>query len=117
MMNKIKIFFDGNCIVCDTEISHYSRMRPDIFELVNISDPKFNAAQFGLNAKAVNEHMHVLTETGELKVGVDAFSYIWSKLPRYAWASVVIQLPGVSSLSRFGYKIFAKYRHLLPKKK
>ncbi|MFZ4715429.1 MAG: thiol-disulfide oxidoreductase DCC family protein [Bacteriovoracaceae bacterium] len=113
---KTKIFFDGNCIVCDMEISHYSRIRPDLFELVDISQPGFNAEVYGLEFKNVNENMHVQTESGEMKIGVDAFAYVWSKLPIYSLAGRLIKLPLVYQAAKAGYWVFAKNRHLLPKK-
>jgi predicted DCC family thiol-disulfide oxidoreductase YuxK len=115
--NKVKIFFDGNCIVCDSEISHYHRIAPEVFEMVDISRPDFLAQSHGLDAKAVNENLHVQTEKGEIKIGVDAFAHIWSKIPRYSFASRMIRWPGVYGLAKIGYWIFAKNRHLLPKKK
>lgn len=114
--NKVKFFFDGNCIVCDLEISHYSRILPEVFELVDISQPSFAAAFYGLDPGAVNEHMHVATEQGEIRVGVNAFAYVWSKIPRYSLASRLIVLPGIYGMAKIGYWIFAKNRHLLPKK-
>lgn len=114
---KVKVFFDGNCIVCDMEIAHYSRIKPDVFELVDISQPDFDATRYGLDPRAVNEHMHVATEEGELRIGVEAFAYIWSKIPFYSMAGRLILLPGIYGLAKVGYRIFARNRHLLPKKK
>jgi acetyl esterase len=113
---KVKIFNDGNCIVCDLEISHYYRLAPEVFELVDISDPSFQAANFGLSTEAVNRNMHIQTEEGEIKIGVDAFAHIWSRIPRYAIASRLIRLPVIYRFARAGYWVFARYRHLLPKK-
>lgn len=114
---KTKIFVDGNCIVCDWEISHYKRMAPDLFELVDISAPEFNAAEHGLTAEAVNAQMHLVTPDGELRIGVDAFAHIWSRLPRYRFAKVLVELPILSSFAKLGYRIFAASRPYLPKKK
>jgi predicted DCC family thiol-disulfide oxidoreductase YuxK len=114
---KTKIFVDGNCIICDREISHYYRIRPDLFELIDISASDFNAEAYGVQLKDVNDNMHIQTEEGEFRVGVDAFAYIWSRIPRYSFASRAIRLPGIYALSKVGYWIFAKNRHLLPKKK
>lgn len=116
MTTKSKIFVDGNCIVCDWEISHYKRIAPELFELIDISDPSFNAGQYGLTAEAVNVNMHVLTPEGELKIGVDAFAHIWSRIHRYRFAEKIIQLPIVHSLARLGYKCFTVIRPYLPKK-
>ena len=116
-MAKTKVFVDGNCIVCDTEISRYQRMAPDKFEIVDISAPGFNAADYSLTPEAVNKHMHLLTPEGDLKIGVDAFAHIWSQLPKYQWAAKLIKLPGIHQLAKVGYVIFASNRHLLPKRK
>jgi predicted DCC family thiol-disulfide oxidoreductase YuxK len=114
---KSKIFVDGNCIVCDFEISHYKRAAPELFEIVDISDPSFDAKAFGLNTEAVNKHMHVQTPEGQVKIGVEAFAHIWSRIPKYALAHKFVGLPGVNSLAKLGYVAFAEVRPWLPKKK
>jgi predicted DCC family thiol-disulfide oxidoreductase YuxK len=114
---KSKIFFDGNCIVCDTEVAHYKRIAPNLFEMFDISSPSFDAKQFGLTVEAVNKNMHVLTPEGEIKIGVDAFAHIWSRIDKYKFASKLIQMPVVKSLAKVGYRVFAEIRFLLPKKK
>jgi predicted DCC family thiol-disulfide oxidoreductase YuxK len=113
---KTKILFDGNCIVCDAEISHYKRIAPEAFELVDISSADFKAGDFKLTKEDVDKSMHVFTPTGELKIGVDAFSHIWSRIPKYAVAAKLIQLPVVKSAAILGYRVFANLRPYLPKK-
>lgn len=115
-MTKSKIFVDGNCIVCSFEISHYKRIAPELFELVDISDPSFDAAKYDLDAKSVQKEMHVLTDEGKLVKGVDAFAHIWSRIPKYQFASRAINLPIIRSLANIGYFVFAAIRPWLPKK-
>lgn len=115
--SKTKVLFDGNCIVCDMEIMHYKRMAPEIFEMLDISSPEFNADAYGLTKESVDKHMHVFTPEGELLRGVDAFAHIWSRLPKYRWGSKVIKTPGVYQIALVGYEIFARNRKYLPKKK
>lgn len=112
-----KIFVDGNCIVCDFEISHYKRLAPERFQIVDISDQNFNAESFGLTAEAVNKHMHVMTPSGSIVKGVDAFAHIWSCLPHYQIPSKVIKWPLVYNVAQIGYWLFAEIRPWLPKKK
>ena len=114
---KSKIFVDGNCIVCDMEIAHYKRIAPQLFDIVDISDASFDASKFGLTPEAVNKHMHVMTPDGDLIKGVDAFAHIWSRIPKYAPASKIVALPGVSQLAKVGYEVFAFVRPWLPKRK
>lgn len=116
MTEKTKILVDGNCIVCDFEISHYKRIAPDLFEIIDISGPAFDATRYRLTAEAVNKHMHVLTPEGETKKGVEAFAHIWSLIPKYRFASKVIKWPVIHGLAKIGYRIFADLRPLLPKK-
>lgn len=99
------------------EIAHYKRLAPELFEIVDISDPKFDAAKFGLTRNAVNKHMHLLTPEGQLLIGVDAFAHIWSLVPRYKFAETLVKAPVIHGLAKIGYSIFANVRPLLPKKK
>lgn len=99
------------------EISHYKRIAPDLFELIDISSPDFNAPSFNLTAEAVDKNMHVLTPDGELRIGVEAFAHIWSRIPKYKWASQLIQAPGIHLAAKAGYKVFTVIRPYLPKKK
>ena len=114
--NKSKIFYDGNCVVCDMEISHYKRIAPDLFELVDISAPEFKAEAFGFNAKDVDRDLHVLTPDQKLVVGVEAFAHIWSRIPKYRRLEKLIHLPVISPAARAGYKVFTVIRPWLPKK-
>jgi predicted DCC family thiol-disulfide oxidoreductase YuxK len=114
---RTEIFVDGNCIVCDNEISHYKKLAPDLFQIVDISSPEFNATKLGLTFDDVNKNMHVLTPQGEIKVGVDAFAHIWSRLSRYRIAATMIQWPGIYQLAKVGYSGFTLVRPYLPKRR
>lgn len=116
MLQKSKILYDGNCVVCDIEISHYKRIAPQDFEMVDISNPAFKAGEFGLTTDAVNRHMHVMSPDGKIHIGVDAFTHIWSRIPRYRFAKKVVELPGLRSLAGVGYEVFVRVRPYLPKK-
>lgn len=111
-----QIFVDGNCVICDWEISHYKRMAPELFEIVDISNPAFDAKKFGLTAEAVNAKMHVRTPEGDLKIGVEAFAHVWDRLERFRLASKLIRNPLIRPIAEVGYQAFAAVRPWLPKK-
>jgi predicted DCC family thiol-disulfide oxidoreductase YuxK len=115
--SKSKIFVDGNCIVCDNEISHYKRMAPEAFEIIDISSPNFNAADYSLTTEVVNKKMHVLTPEGEIKIGVEAFAHIWGRIQKYNLAAKLIKWPIIHPLAKLGYNLFATIRPLLPKRR
>lgn len=115
--SKSKILYDGNCYVCDFEVSHYKKIAPEIFEIVDISDERFRASEYNLTFEEVNKKMHVLTPDQQIKSGVQAFIHIWSRLPNYIWLSKLVSLPVIYQLACLGYFLFANIRHYLPKKK
>ncbi len=116
MSEKSKIFVDGNCIVCDFEISHYKKVAPGLFEIIDINDSSFDAAKYGLTNEAVNQNLHVLTPEGQLKIGVDAFAHIWSRIKKYKFAATFINIPVINPIAKMGYKAFTVVRPYLPKK-
>lgn len=63
--------------------------------------------------------LHVRDAQGNYYTGVDAFIAIWQAFPSgsmWRFAAALLGVPGVNSLSRGGYRVFARYRHLLPKR-
>jgi len=116
---KIQLLFDGNCIVCDIEISKYKRMWPEKFELVDISDPGFNPSLFDLTKEAVDFKFHAVKE-GHLLVGVDAFICIWTELghkyPGFKYWAKIAQILPIKVLLSLGYEVFIRIRPVLPKR-
>lgn len=114
----IEIFFDGSCLVCATEMENYRNTNPDNrFVFVDISAAEFDAAEYGKTSAEFMAELHVRDANGVFYTGVDAFSTIWQAYPDFSFwrqVSALINLPGISLLSRFGYRLFARYRHLLP---
>jgi predicted DCC family thiol-disulfide oxidoreductase YuxK len=113
---KTKILYDGNCVVCDLEISHYQRMAPTEFELIDISQKDFDAAKFQLTGREVIKNLHVITPEGELRIGVDAFAHIWSRIERYKFATKLIKNALVNPVAKVGYAVFTVIRPYLPKR-
>jgi predicted DCC family thiol-disulfide oxidoreductase YuxK len=114
---KTTIFVDGQCIVCDFEISHYKRLAPELFEIIDITSKDFVAQRFKLNPADVNKKMHVFSREGEILTGVDAFACIWSQLKGYRILAKIIKWPGIYSVAKLGYWLFATIRPYLPKKR
>ncbi len=116
-MEKAKILFDGNCIVCDTEVLYYKRKAPHAFDIVDISHPDFDAKSYGLTKEAVDFELHLIAPDGKLHKGVEAFAYIWDNTPGYSYLGKVVRLPLINGSAQIGYWIFARLRRYLPKRK
>lgn len=114
---KLKIYFDGACYLCSSEMNHYRKK--DLkknFDFIDISQANFDASSEGLDPEKVMKIMHVKDAQGKIYTGVDAFLEIWKLLPWYKQLVPIAQLYGVKQLLCFGYIVFAHFRKYLPKK-
>jgi predicted DCC family thiol-disulfide oxidoreductase YuxK len=117
----LTVFYDGSCHVCSTEMFVY--MRKDHggrLEFVDISDPGFNPDDFGISLADFMSMMHAIDQSGTVFRGVDAFLAIWQAFPGETWfrfLGALTDLPLVRPIARLLYRIFARVRKFLPKKK
>ena len=115
--SKLKLLYDGTCVVCHKEISYYKKYdKNNILKLVDISSQEFKAQDYSLTEVEVNKFFHVIDETGNILVGVEAFVKIWRELEGFeSWYKV-----GGSKIARpflnLGYFFFIHIRPYLPKR-
>lgn len=116
----LEIFYDGSCRVCATEMESYRRRNPQQrLRFVDISADDFRPQQYGKEMADFMARLHVRDARGQFATGVDAFLLIWQAYPSgscYRLLAGLIGLPGIHLLARGGYALFARYRHLLPKR-
>lgn len=115
----LTIYFDGACRVCSAEMEHYRRKaHGGRLVFVDISSPEFRPSEPGPTLADFMARMHVQDADGRFSTGVEAFQLIWRACPE-PWlhqAARVLSLPGINHCAKMGYALFARYRHLLPKK-
>lgn len=115
---KLKVFYDGACHLCSREIDMYRKTDVQSrLELIDISSEGFDARAEGLDPEEVLKSFHVKTVNGAVRSGVPAFVEIWKTLnimqplaQAYQWAPTRLAMDSA-------YRVFAKVRPLLPKKK
>ena len=117
----LEIFYDGNCIVCSREIDHYRRNNPEgRLMFIDIRAASFDAQYYGKSNTDFLARMHIRDARGNFMSGVEAFLAIWRAYPsgsKYRLLAQLVSLPPITPLIRIGYALFARYRHLLPKRK
>ena len=107
MDQKLKIFYDGACLVCHTEIEIYRKH--DInskLEFVDISLKEFNEVDYPVTKKHFNKYFHIQTPSGLFLHGVPAFMEIWKVLPKWNWVERLTNNFICRSLMEFGYFFF-----------
>jgi predicted DCC family thiol-disulfide oxidoreductase YuxK len=116
--NRLKVYYDGACILCSREIDHYRKKDTEQkIEYVDISAPYFDAAEEGLDPVAVNKYFHVRTKDGDVITGVSAFNAIWEELGVFKLLSIMSKLRYSRKAMDLGYVVFSKVRPWLPKRK
>jgi predicted DCC family thiol-disulfide oxidoreductase YuxK len=116
----IRIFYDGSCSVCATEIEHYLHHdHGGKLLAVDISSPDFDPVFYGITLQAFMYELHVIDQSGEVYRGVEAFWAIWQAFPTsalYGVMGAIISMPLLNPVARLAYKAFARIRPYLPKR-
>jgi predicted DCC family thiol-disulfide oxidoreductase YuxK len=116
----LRIFYDGACIVCATEVEHYGRRdHAGRLLLVDISAPEFDPTPLEISRDELMYQMHAIDADGRVYRNVEAFWAIWQAFPAatiYGLLGRLVTLPLLNSLARIGYRIFASLRRYLPRR-
>ena len=117
----LRIFYDGACSVCATEVEHYGRSdHSGRLLLVDISVPEFDPASLGISRDALMYQMHAIDADGRVYRNVEAFWAIWQAFPAatlYGLLGRLVTQPLLNPLARLGYRIFARLRRYLSQRK
>lgn len=84
---------------------------------VDITDPSFDARAEGLDPILLNQRLHVRLPHGEIRTAIQACVEIWRRLPGYHWLAQVASNRLTYPLFLLAYRMFAKIRHHVPKRK
>lgn len=116
----LRIFYDGACAICATEIERYGHMdREGRLVLVDVSAPDFDPAPLGITPDEFIYQMHAIDRSGTVYRNVEAFWAIWQAFPASTLLGLmgaVITLPAVKPIARLCYRGFARIRKYLPKR-
>jgi len=118
MNNKLKIFYDGACLVCHTEIELYRKH--DInnnLSFIDISSPDFELGEIPVTKKDLNKYFHIQLPNGLYLHGVDAFMEIWKLLPKWTLLEKVTNNFFMKTFLEIGYFFFVYIRPYLPKRR
>ena len=117
-MKKLKVFYDGGCVVCSFEINHYIKKDPkNLIEWIDINQTGFDANAFGLDPMKVRERFHSITDTGEILDGVESFLKIWKILGIFKILQILAENHYTRKLLDTGYVLFTIIRPYLPRYK
>lgn len=103
--SKSTLYFDGSCPLCRAEIAHYRREDTSgALCFVDVSQTN-ESLPGGLTQQHAMERFHVRAGNGQLLSGAAAFIDVWSRLPRWRWATRAAALPGAMTTLEFSYRL------------
>lgn len=115
-MDKLNVFYDGQCKICQAEMRHYMECDDEgLFNFIDITKDSFEASKYRLNANEVHDQLHVQIQGGATYTGVDSLVEIWRRIPRYKLLAWPAQLKIIRPFLDLGYSIFSTLRPYLPK--
>lgn len=101
MSEKLTVIYNDTCPICSREVDAYKRSTTQDVGYVGWSEGKHHS--YGLSDESAARAFHVVRGSERLE-GVDAFVALWQRIPRLRWLARVVQLPGVHTLAKAGYR-------------
>ena len=112
------VFYDAACHLCSYEMEIYRRKDDrNRLSLIDISDPGFDAAAWGIEPGRVAKELWTLDDQGVYRHGVDSFVIIWRTLEINLALTKTANFRPARLLMDAGYKAFALIRPLLPRRR
>ena len=107
----IKVFYDGKCNLCSSEINYYRRISPTgIFDWQDITLLNSDFINTGIKTSDALKMLHIIDNTNSLYIGVDAFIIIWNNLSYWKILARVLSMPIIRQIANITYRLFANWR-------
>ena len=112
-LEKLTLFYDGACPLCQAEILFLSRRnQAGLLDFVDINSEYFDSAKIGISCDEALAAMYGQYDNGVLIQGVTVFpeAYRRANLPFLAW---IFSRESLQATLQVAYRFFAKNRHAL----
>ena len=112
-LEKLTLFYDGACPLCQAEIQFLSRRnQAGLLDFVDINSERFDAEKIGISCEQALAAMYGQYANGVLIQGVDVFpeAYRRANLPFLAW---VFSRKTLEPILQMSYRFFARNRHAI----
>ena len=79
---------------------------------VDVHNQPDTADETHSSLEQIRERLHVKDTNGQIRIGADAFIFLWLKTPRLRWMGKIARLPIIHQLFQLSYNAFAKLLYL-----
>lgn len=110
-MNKVLVFFDGNCNLCLKEINFYKlKDLEKTIDWIDVNKSKSLLSKYKITFNDSLLFLHVINKKGEIKKGVDGFIIIWKELKIFSALTFFLSFGVVKKIMNKLYVSWAKKR-------
>ena len=112
-LQKLTLFYDGACPLCQAEILFLSgRNKAHLLGFIDINSAQYDPMKVGVSCEQALAAMYGQYADGTLINGVSVFpeAYRRADLPFLAW---IFSRPVLQPMLQVGYRFFAKNRHAI----
>ena len=112
-LQKLTLFYDGACPLCQAEILFLARRNhDDLLGFVDINTNAFDPVKVGVSCQAALAAMYAQYADGRLIHGPAVFAqaYLRADLPFLAW---LFSRKSLQPILKIAYQFFAKNRHAI----
>jgi predicted DCC family thiol-disulfide oxidoreductase YuxK len=114
MTEPFKLFYDGQCPLCQREAATMRRLDKGRgrLELVDYRQPGFDPGEYGLTLDQIDARIHAVTPDGRILTGMDVFRHAYRRLG-LGWLIAPTGWPLLRPIFDTLYRWFARNRHRL----
>lgn len=109
-MSTLKVYYNSACPVCNAGITaekrHIQACSVDA-QWIDIHQNPESLRDIGASQEFVRERLHVVDDTGTLRVGAEAIGALWNVTPRRRRLAAFMRLPIIRVLTSWSYNAFA----------
>ena len=110
-MQAITVFYDGACPVCVKEMHQYQRFEKSGQVIwFDITGQEDWLLAHKINPDDALLELHVLTSTGEIVKGVEAFILLWQRAPLFRPLAWIASFPLIKAFIKRSYGWFTRRR-------
>ena len=110
-MKNIIVFYDGNCNLCNSEITFYKKLdQKKTFNWVDINSKTNVLSNYNIDFNDSLMFLHVIDKNGNKRVGVDAFIVIWNEFKYFKILSFFLGITPFKKFSSMIYNFWARRR-------
>jgi predicted DCC family thiol-disulfide oxidoreductase YuxK len=109
-VSKTRVYYNSACPVCNAGIGAERRRMAACniaVEWIDIHRDPQRLEEIGASQEFVRKRLHVVDDTGTVRVGAEAFGALWSQTPQLRRLAALLRMPVIRTIVNSAYNLFA----------